>query len=83
MHGMLDSLAHSVVAASLIALLPLSLEAKGVAICLVFAPIGAVSSVYARRLDLDDGAAACINSCYVPVSIIAMSAVIIMLGLAA
>ena len=76
-------LANSAAAAAVISLLPIPLAAKGVAICLVFAPIGAVSSVYARRLNLDDGMAACINSCYVPISIIAMSAVIACLGLAA
>ena len=69
-------LLHSAASAAVVVVLPLPAAVKCVVTCLVFAPIGAVSSVYAHRLRLDDGLAACINSCYVPISIIAMSAVL-------
>ena len=68
--------AHSLAAALVVALLPISLEAKEVALVLCFAPISAVNSVYTRRLGLDYSTSACINSAYVPISIMAMSAVI-------
>ncbi|MDY2778019.1 MAG: hypothetical protein SOU51_06530 [Collinsella sp.] len=69
----------SFVAIALLMALPIPSASKGVAVVLCLAPISAVSSVYTRYLNRDAELSACINSAYVPISIIAMSVAIALL----
>lgn len=63
-----------------ISILPIPGVARCVASVLCFAPIGAVSSVYTRKLGEDAELSACINSAYVPISIVCMSMVMLLFG---
>lgn len=65
-----------VLAGVALVVLPIPLEARPVAAILFFAPIGAISSVFAYKLELDGAVSAFINSLYIPISIASMSILI-------